>query len=129
MTGNFPRLGWLRKLFGDAGERAAVSYLKKKGYRIHGRQMRNLFGEIDIIAQDGECLVFVEVKTRSSDRAGAPSAAVGLRKQRQISRTATAWLKKRNLLDHRARFDVISIIWPSGGQPEIEHIQNAFEAP
>jgi putative endonuclease len=122
------RRDWLRKLLGDRGERAAVRYLKRKGYRILARQSLSRIGEIDIIARDGDCIVFVEVKTRSSAAAGQPVEAVTLAKQKQLTRAALAWLKRHNLLEGRARFDVISILWSANGDPVIEHFQNAFEA-
>ncbi|QDT35235.1 YraN family protein [Thalassoglobus polymorphus] len=122
------QIGWLNRLLGNRGERAAARFLKKSGYRILARQARNQIGEIDLIARDGETIVFVEVKTRSSATTGHPSEAVGFQKQKQLTRTALAWLKQRNLLDHRCRFDVVSIIWQDGKTPVIEHFIHAFEA-
>ncbi len=122
------QVGWLNRLFGNRGERVAARFLKKSGYRILARQARNQIGEIDLIARDGETIVFVEVKTRSSSSTGHPSEAVDLQKQKQLTRTALAWLKRRNLLDHRCRFDVVSIIWKDGSKPVIEHFIYAFEA-
>jgi putative endonuclease len=122
------RVGWLRKLFGDRGEREAARHLRKQGYHILARQSRSLLGEIDLIALDGKTIVFVEVKTRSSHVAGHPVEAVDSRKQRQLTRAALAWLKRRNLLDHPGRFDVIAITWQPGAPPLIQHFKNAFEA-
>jgi putative endonuclease len=122
------RTGWLRKLFGDAGERTAARALQSRGYRILARQSRSRIGEIDLIALDRETIVFVEVKTRASHMAGHPAEAVTIAKQRQLTRAALAWLKQHRLLDRRGRFDVIAITWQSGAPPVIEHIQNAFEA-
>ena len=123
-----PRLGWLRKLLGDRGERAAVRFLKQKGYRILARQSFNRIGEIDIVALDGDCIVFVEVKTRSSLAAGLPVEAVTVAKQRQLTKTALVWLKQRKLLNARSRFDVVSIVWGPSSEPEITHYVNAFES-
>lgn len=120
--------GILNKLLGDRGERAAARYLKQQGYRILARQSRSRIGEIDLIALDGDTIVFVEVKTRSSQAAGHPTEAITSTKQRQLTRTALAWLKRKKLLDARARFDVIAITWSDHGAPQIEHYQNAFEA-
>jgi putative endonuclease len=118
----------LRKLLGDQGERAAVRFLRKLGYRIVAKQYRNSFGEVDVIAQDKETIVFVEVKTRKSTLDGQPFEAVDRRKQDKITRTALAWLKKHQRLEHRARFDIVSIVWPDdGSDPQITHFQNAFE--
>ena len=118
-----------RLLLGDRGERAAVRYLKKQGFRIIAKRYRNSFGEVDIIAQDGKATVFVEVKTRTSTNDGQPFEAVDLRKQEKITRIALAWLKKHDRLEQPARFDVISILWPDErGEPQIQHFRNAFEA-
>ena len=116
-----------RLLLGDQGENAAVHFLKQQGYRILDRQHRNTFGEIDIIAQDGQCIVFVEVKTRSSDQHGQPFEAVNHAKQQRIIRSALAWLKKKRRLNQAARFDIVSIVWADQSDaPEIQHIKNAF---
>ena len=123
-----PRNGWLRKLFGDRGERVAVRHLRRLGYRILARQARNRLGEIDIIAADGDWIVFVEVKSRTSDAAGHPAEAVTPQKQRQISRSALAWLKSRGLLNRRCRFDIVAVTWGQGSTPTIEHFQSAFDA-
>ena len=118
-----------RILLGDRGERAAVRYLKKQGFRIIAKQYRNSYGEVDIIAQDGKTTVFVEVKTRTSTNDGQPFEAVDLRKQEKITRIALAWLKKHDRLEQPARFDVVSILWPDErGEPQIQHFRNAFEA-
>lgn len=118
----------LQKLLGDRGERAAVAFLKKLGYKILARQFRNDFGEVDIIAQDGETTVFVEVKTRRSTDDGQPFEAVDRRKQAKITRVALAWLKKHGRLEQRARFDIVSILWPEeNGEPQLSHYLNAFE--
>jgi len=118
-----------RKLLGDRGERAAVKYLKQQGFRIVARQYRNIYGEVDIIAQDGKTTVFVEVKTRTSTNDGQPFEAVDTRKQEKITRIALAWLKQYDRLEQPARFDVVSILWPDDkGEPQIQHFRNAFEA-
>ena len=121
--------GWLAKLLGNRGENAACRFLRRQGYKILLRNCRSQWGEIDIIARDGDWIVFVEVKTRSSQAAGHPSEAVTRRKQIQLTKLALVWLKQRRLLDHRARFDVIAILWPEATvEPQIEHYVNAFPA-
>jgi putative endonuclease len=121
------RSGWLTRLLGDKGERLAVRHLKKLGYRILARQSRSRIGEIDVVALDGECIVFVEVKTRSTQAAGHPSEAITFAKQQQLTRVALAWLKSRGLLERRARFDVVAITWGDGTNPVVEHYKSAFE--
>lgn len=119
--------GWRNRLFGSQGERAASRYLKKLGYRIVVRNYENRYGEIDLIALDGETIVFIEVKTRRSDRTGSPLEAVGPDKQRQILKTAQAYLHERKLLDHSVRYDVLGLLWPDeANQPEIQHVRAAF---
>lgn len=122
------QIGWLNRLFGNRGERYAARYLKRLGYKIVARQARNKIGEIDLIALDGETLVMIEVKTRSSLKTGHPAESVGYQKQKQLTRTALAWLKERNLLDRRCRFDVIAIVWKENAPPTVDHFVNAFEA-
>lgn len=120
----FASAGW----FGDLGEREAARYLKRKGYRIRQSQMRNRLGEIDLIALDGETIVFVEVKSRSSITQGAPFEAVTADKQRRLTNAALAYLKRHRLLERRCRFDVVSVVWPAGvARHQIEHFEHAFE--
>ncbi len=121
--------GWLRKLFGDRGETAAVRYLQQQGYRILARQSRSFVGEIDIIATKADRIIFVEVKTRSSHVAGHPTEAVNKTKQTQIARAALVWLKRHRLLNRGCRFDVIAITWRPAASPIIEHYAAAFEPP
>ena len=111
---------------GRAGEEAAAAYLTAQGYRIIDRNFRCKTGEIDIIAGDRETYVFIEVKTRQSSRFGAPAEAVTRQKQKQISRTALAFLSRHNLADAPARFDVISVL-SDGSEMKISHIVSAFE--
>lgn len=121
--------GWFSKFLGIRGENAAVTYLKQKGYRILFCNHKNQFGEIDIIARDQDWIVFVEVKTRSSTSAGHPTEAVNLKKQIQLTKLAMVFLKQHQLLNHRARFDVVSIIWAADARaPIVEHYVNAFPA-
>ncbi len=111
---------------GKSGEELAVALLKENGYKIIARNYKTKLGEIDIVAQDKDTLCFVEVKTRHSDRYGFPQEAVSGPKQRQISKVALAYLKENSLLDKRARFDVVSIIY-SQDNPKLDLIKNAFE--
>lgn len=95
-------------LLGADGENVAACYLRKQGYRILARGHRQRLGEVDLIALDGSVIVFVEVKTWRSGSAGDPSQAVDARKQERLTRAALIYLKRRKLLDHAARFDVVS---------------------
>jgi putative endonuclease len=117
---------FLNRLLGARGERAAARYLKRQGMRIWLRGYRTKSGEIDLIARDGDTLVFIEVKSR---RRGVPAEAVTLEKQRRITSAALVFLHRYRLLEARSRFDVIAIVWPDDRRPpEIEHYRNAFEA-
>ncbi len=116
-----------RQNLGKIGEDIAADFLSKNGYTILTRNYRCCLGEIDIIAKIREVLVFIEVKTRMGDAYGSPAAAVTLRKQRQISKTAQYYLAERNLFDAPARFDVVSIITNPSQQAQIEIIPSAFD--
>ena len=121
--------GLLSRWLGNRGERKAAGFLRRQGFRIIARQYANKYGEIDLIARDGDSIVFVEVKTRRSDAAGLPVEAVTTDKQRKMTNTALVWLKRRGLLESRCRFDVVSILWPKDSKtPEITHYKNAFPA-
>lgn len=115
----------LNKLLGREGEDIAERFLKKRGYRILERNFSTRSGEIDLIALHGGAVVFVEVKTRTSDAYGAPELAVNLRKQRRMVKAALAYIKYRNLHQVPCRFDVVAIT--TSAEQEVEHIQNAFE--
>jgi putative endonuclease len=111
---------------GKRGEELAAAYLAEAGYRIIERNYRCLFGEIDIVAEEGETLVFVEVKSRRSDAYGDPQLAVGHKKQKKISKISVHYLAERHLCHHPARFDVVAVkLLPAGHR--IELIRNAFE--
>ncbi len=112
--------------FGEKGESIAVNCLKKQGYRIIELNYRNKLGEIDIIAKQGETLVFIEVKARKSSRFGRPELAVTPKKQRKISMVALYYLKSTKQSNAKARFDVVAINSTDDG-PNIKIIKNAFE--
>ena len=115
---------------GQIGEEIAARFLEKKGYRLVcanykvpiGRNQRGatVTGEIDLIALDEDVLCFVEVKTRSSDDFASPLAAVDLRKQRQIIRTAKVYRKIFRLNNIKFRYDVVSIVLVENSRPKIE---------
>ena len=110
------------RAMGTYYEKKAAEYLKKQGYEILAMNYRCRIGEIDIIARDGEYLVFVEVKYRSSAAGGAPEEAVNYKKQRVISKVASYYLMKEyGTLDVDCRFDVAGIL-----DDEIRLTKNAF---
>lgn len=110
-----------RRQIGVKYERAAGTYLEQQGYVVLEYNYRCRLGEIDVIAKDGDCLVFCEVKYRAGKSAGNPLEAVDTRKQQTIFRCAMYYLTERNVGDVPCRFDVIGI---EGGK--MLHIKNAF---
>ena len=113
---------------GQRGERAAEKFLKRQGYLIVARGERDRIGELDLVAVDGRTVVFIEVKTRTSHDAGHPVEAIDADKQRRLTRVALSYLKRHDLLECSARFDVVAVTWPeSAKRPTIEHFRNAFE--
>lgn len=116
---------------GERGEDCAARFLKLEGYKILARRFKSRSGEIDLVAQDGDWLVFVEVKTRRGEQHGAPSESVDHRKQKQLAKTALDYL---GLLKHpevRFRFDIVEVILasPEAAPSDIRLIQDAFEMP
>ena len=109
---------------GIRGEEMAAGWLRQKGYTILDRNWRSGRTEIDIIAETSDCIVFVEVKTRSADYQVSPADAVNVPKQRTIIFAASNYLNQYNL-DKEARFDIITLIL-NGPDWEIDHIENAF---
>jgi putative endonuclease len=115
-----------RKELGERGERLAEKFLKKNGYRIAARNYRCPLGEIDLIARDGDTIVFVEIKGKSSRRFGSAAGAVTAAKQRRLARVASHYLSTFKLHDSYVRFDVVGIHWVGTGRPEIELVKDAF---
>lgn len=112
--------------FGKQAERAAVDFLKARGYKILACNYKIKLGEIDIIGQDKETICFIEVKARHSLSLGFPQEAVSAKKQRQISKAAICYLKANNLLEKSARFDVLTLLYKDN-LPQISLITDAFE--
>ena len=116
-----------RQSLGKVGEDLACEELVRRGYAILERRHRSRWGEIDVIAQAGETIVFVEVKTRAGDAYGGGGAAVTRSKQQRIVRMATDFLARRRLLDQPCRFDVVTVD-VDAEHPRIEVYQHAFTA-
>jgi putative endonuclease len=114
-----------RKRVGREGEDRAVHYVEGKGYTVLERNYRAERGEIDIVALDGDVLVFVEVKTKRHDSYGEPETWVDRRKQAQIGKVAQAYIQQHNIDDRDCRFDVIGIAGDDQNV-EIHHIEDAF---
>jgi len=121
-------MGRGKKDTGNAGERLAASYLRKKGYRVTGRNYRTIFGEIDIVTRLGDLMVFVEVKTRVTSSLGPPYLSITRVKERHMIKSALFYLKAHRLMDARWRIDIISIKLDYARRVEsIELIENAVE--
>jgi len=113
---------------GARGEKLACQFLRSHGYKILCRNFRDRTGgEIDIVCRDGDTLVFVEVKTRGSEDFGRPVEAVNRQKQLRVSKGGLAWLRMLDNPDIVFRFDVVEVLLPNEGDPQLELIQNAFE--
>lgn len=120
---------WWRRWFGTRSERAAARFLRRLGYRILHRNYSCPHGELDLIALDGRCLVFVEVRSTGSEDAERPAASVDEAKQRRLTRLALYYLQEHRLFDCAARFDVLALSWPQEQrQPRIVHYRQAFES-
>jgi putative endonuclease len=115
-----------RIALGKSGEDLAVQELERLGYEILARRWRCRRGEIDIIARDGETLVFVEVKARDGSAFGDGAEAVTGLKRARLVQLAIEYLARHRLLDRPCRFDVVAI--EAGGRPAIHLYQNAFDA-
>jgi len=115
-----------RLSLGEMGEKLALKNIKRLGYKFIAKNYRCPLGEIDLIARDGDCLVFIEIKTRRGRSIGYAKEAINKRKMRQISKVALAYMKANNCCDVKARFDVIAINIKDDRE-EIEIIPNAFD--
>ena len=115
-----------RKRLGDLGEKAAEDLLAANGYRIVARNHRCPRGEVDLVAEQGELLVFVEVRTRASSAFGGPEETVNVRKQQRIVAAAMDYLAHRRGPRRGIRFDVVAVT--DGPKATVQHFENAFDA-
>jgi putative endonuclease len=111
---------------GRRGEDLAVRYLQQAGLVVLDRNWRCRDGELDLILTDGTRLVVCEVKTRAGTGFGLPAEAVDDTKARRIRRVTHIWLSHHRIPWCDLRFDILSITWPPGGPPRIEHLKDAF---
>lgn len=108
---------------GNKGEELVCERLAERGMKIVARNVAERFAELDIVALDGDTLVFVEVRTRRDDALGHPAETVTERKQKKIRRAAEAYLIKRRIPPCPVRFDVATIIWST---MQYDYFENAF---
>ncbi len=114
-----------RQNLGKWGEKLAGKYLLDHGYKIREQNVRTAYGEIDLIASNRNCVVFVEVKTRQSNIYGPPENAITEIKKERLIQSALAYMQKHPELGNDWRIDVISIQHYEPGPPEITHFENA----
>jgi putative endonuclease len=114
------------RLLGLSGEALAADHLRGLGYRIVGQDVRSSLGQLDLIAMDGDTLVFVEVKTRAGTGFGLPQESVGSHKIRKLQQLAASYLQRR---PHRgrSRFDVVGLVVKDGRVVRLDHIKNAID--
>jgi putative endonuclease len=116
-----------RERLARGGERLAEAFLRMRGIYVVGRNVRAGRGELDLIAREGDTIVFVEVKLRTGHDDMAALEAVNWKKRLDMSRAATRWLQDHGLTDRPVRFDVVGITWEAdGSRIHAEHIRNAF---
>ena len=111
---------------GVLGERTAKKFLQKAGLKFLAANFRSEHGEIDLIFRDGDCLCFIEVKTRSSEDWTRPAAAVDARKKRLLSQTALDYLRRLKNPEVKFRFDIVEVLLRDGAVCEVRHLPNTF---
>ncbi len=117
----------VRQRRGATAEQLAAAWLRRQGYAILARNVRTPLGEIDVVAQDGRTLCFVEVRSRHSDRYGTPEESITPRKQQHMLRAAQWYLQQQRWREETSiRFDLIALRW-QGGEPQIHHVRSAVE--
>ena len=115
-----------RGRLGREGEDAAEKALRRAGMKVLERRFRLRSGELDLIAEQGDLVVFVEVKTRRGTGFGRPAEAVTPSKRARMARVALAYLKGRDWLERPCRFDVIEVLVAGSAAPEVRHVPDAF---
>src|SRR5439155_20045358 len=111
---------------GELGERAAKKHLKQLGLKFLVANFRSARGEIDLVFREADCLVFVEVKTRSSEEWVRPAAAVNAERRRRLSRAALDYLRLLKNPPVKIRFDIVEVLLDNGMVSEVRHLPNSF---
>ncbi|GIH06044.1 UPF0102 protein [Rhizocola hellebori] len=115
-----------RQALGQWGEKVAASYLVSQGLVLLDRNWRTAAGEIDIIAKEGDSLVFCEVKTRRGKAFGEAAEAVTAQKSIRLRSLALQWLALSGIRPRQIRFDVVSVLISGGQAPQVDHLRDAF---
>ncbi|HZR21295.1 MAG TPA: YraN family protein [Verrucomicrobiae bacterium] len=116
----------LHLLHGELGERAARKYLKKRGMKFLTANFRTSRGEIDLVFRDRDCLVFIEVKTRSSEEWTRPAAAVDAARRRRLTRCGLDYLHLLKNPQVKVRFDIVEVLLEKSAVREVRHLPNSF---
>jgi putative endonuclease len=124
LFGREPKPEHLRR--GELGERAARKHLRGLGLKFLAANFSSDRGEIDLVCRDGDCLVFIEVKTRSSEDWVRPAAAVNKRKRRLLTQTALDYLRLLGNPHVKTRFDIVEVLLNNGEVREVRHLPNTF---
>ena len=111
---------------GELGERAAKKHLKRLGLKFLVSNFRSARGEIDLVFREADCLVFVEVKTRSSEEWVRPAAAVNAERRRRLSRAALDYLRLLKNPPVKIRFDIVEVLLQDSSVREVRHLPNTF---
>ncbi|HEY5915677.1 MAG TPA: YraN family protein [Verrucomicrobiae bacterium] len=117
----------LHLIHGELGERAAKKHLQRQGLKFLTANFRTDRGEIDLVMRDTDCLVFVEVKTRSSEEWTRPAAAVNKERRQRLTRAGLDYLRLLKNPPVKVRFDIVEILLADGAVREIRHLPNSFE--
>jgi len=113
--------------YGELGERAAKKQLRRQGLRFLTANFRSPRGEIDLVFRDEDCLVFIEVKTRSSEEWMRPAAAVNGERRRRLTRAGLDYLRLLRNPQVKVRFDIVEVLLEEGAVREVRHLPNSFE--
>jgi putative endonuclease len=120
------RAGTTNKPLGDRGEQLAADYLARGGWTILHRNFRLGHREVDLVARRGEVVAFVEVKTRAGLGYGHPLESITAKKRREVQQVAAAWVERHGKDGDVYRFDAVSVLVRAGGEPVIEHVEDAW---
>jgi putative endonuclease len=115
-----------RAVTGQVGEQAAAVHLERSGHRIVERNYRCTYGEIDLVAEEGSELAFVEVRTRSGTSFGSPEESITWQKKQRMTRCALAYLSERQVKDRQWRIDLIAVKLERGRVTRLEHYRHAL---
>ncbi len=115
-----------RRIIGRCGEERAAEFIAAQGYRVIATNFRRKFGELDLVAEEGGEIVFIEVKTRSGKAYGHPLESITAAKRKRIIRAAAAFLQERGLEDRPCRFDAVAVSIDQAGKWQVEVTRAAF---